>query len=106
MIVPPLPPESVVVSLDDYRIKKSATPCLHRQKSIDAPARIVTCSACNAVLDAFDALLELARNHERIKEQREHLDNEIKRRRASIEELRTEEKRVKARVRQWREKET
>lgn len=106
MIVPPLPPESVVVSLDDYRIKKNMSFCLHRQKQVDAIARTVTCSECKVVMDAFDALLELARNHERLKEQREHLTGEIKRRKEQIEQLRVEEKRVKARVRQWRAKET
>lgn len=54
-----------VVSLDDFRVTRGkGRYCQHRSKVIDANARRLECADCEAPLDPFDALLDLARHHD------------------------------------------
>jgi len=71
----------------DYR-------CLHRQTVLDTEARTVTCRACRKSLDPFDLLLSLAREERWF----DMWEREGKKLRARLAELRKEEQRVKARV--------
>jgi hypothetical protein len=69
--------------------------CRHHSYKLDTEDRTVNCGACGAGLDAFDTLLEYANKERRW----HHWDKEQRETQARLNELKEEEKRVKARTR-------
>jgi len=82
-----------------HRSKKTRY-CLHRSVLVDDNARTVECSKCGANLDPFAVLLTYARDGDRLR----WMYLEIQQANKTIEELKAEERRVKARLRNARKK--
>lgn len=76
--------------------------CHHSQHTaiIDRNARSLTCGECEAALDPYMFIDELARDGTRLVEIRKRYDALVK----TTSDLLREEKRIKARVRRWRAK--
>lgn len=72
--------------------------CSHAQTVVDLNAREVECEVCGAPLDPIQVLDRLARDGTNLRWARE----ELKRVKERVEELKAEEKRVKARLRRAR----
>lgn len=65
-----------IVGLDQIRINRSLQKickCEKRKFVMDTTNRRVTCNGCGAVVDPYEALLEIATNDERRTEQVKHL---------------------------------
>lgn len=73
--------------------------CTHQSVLVEEPTREVTCAQCGVVLDAFTVLLQYANRERRFEWSSQDVQREHKARRAQCEQLRAEEKRLKARVR-------
>jgi hypothetical protein len=69
--------------------------CKHKSVEVGSKKRIVVCNACGEYLDAFEILLQYAYDERRFSYHRGELDSIHKK----VDELKAEEKRVKARLR-------
>jgi hypothetical protein len=87
------------LAIGAYQIKKSGN-CGHyaRGRLVDATSRKVTCKACGDELDAFDCLLEVAKQHQSNNEHLARLEKDSKEARARLDNLLREEANAKARV--------
>ena len=68
--------KSDIVSFDFVRINRGRgkiCKCNPPHYEVDTTNRIVTCSDCGAVVDAFDALVSLAKMHEDIEETQQRM---------------------------------
>lgn len=74
--------------------------CRHRQKELDTESRTVSCVYCKKQLDAFDALVEIMRDERNALFAHQRYEEERKR----VQELRNEEKKIKARIRNAKRK--
>ena len=79
---------------------KRAPHCSHKQAWVDPHNRTVECRACGAVLDPFDYLMEIVHEGNRLV----RMYDAINRARTQVRELEDEERKLKGRVRSWREK--
>lgn len=68
--------------------------CQHRQMVVDESKRTIECQSCGAVLDPFDVHMQYARRERSWR----YWDRERKQAEARVEELKAEEKRIKARM--------
>lgn len=82
---------------EDITIKRGSV-CWHRCPEVNAEQRTVTCPNCGASLDPLTVLVSLARNRESLIFKEKHQRNEINRLQARVEELKREERNVKARL--------
>lgn len=73
--------------------------CECRRFLMDEHARTMECRDCGRVLDAFGWLLGFARTENGLLRRLEYLQEEQSRRNQSIERLKKEEQRIKARIR-------
>ena len=68
-------PETLI-QLDRVRIERGMgkiCKCSNRKYLLDTDNRQVTCRSCGALIDSYDALLEMSRNWERINEELERI---------------------------------
>lgn len=72
--------------------------CTHRTSRLDVNARRVYCRKCNVELDPFTVLDQFAREYEHHREGVETVRRERKRLSAVVEELKREERNVRARI--------
>ena len=79
-------------------IIKETRLCLHKAIIVHEADRIITCSACNAVLDPFNYLLEWAKGDRRIEMWRQHAEKELKEFREKLANLKRDEKNTRARL--------
>lgn len=84
----PGPPRQIKVKGHGYAF------CRHVGTEVDAETRTVTCRQCGKTLDAFDVLLEYARKERTWQNWRDQQRAAA----ARVEQLKAEEKRVKART--------
>ena len=76
-------------------VTNHAPMCRHSKLYVDAESRAVSCRGCSAHLDAFSVLLDFANKERHARHwDRERLDTQKR-----LHELKAEEKRVKARLR-------
>lgn len=73
--------------------------CLHRTSRLDVDARRVYCRKCNVELDPFTVLNEVAHEYERHRVGVEHAKREHRCLLQAVDELKREERNVKARIR-------
>ena len=99
-IVPRLPTMADDDGAPPPLVNQRTNLCCHwvHTAAVDIGSRSVVCSECGAELDPYDVLVRLARDGTKLVEARKRLRALTKR----IEELRAEERRVKARVKRWR----
>ncbi len=95
MDLEPLP----ITCLDDFRIEHTGRHCRHRAKRLDPSVRTVSCSECGAVLDPFDSLMDIARDHVNQRAAREVLARDKQRLQGQLAELKREVGSAKARKR-------
>ena len=69
--------------------------CHHHSYKLNSRERTVTCSACDAQLDAFEVLLDYARAERNWR----NWDTERLKQMAQLDELKAEERKIKARTR-------
>lgn len=87
-----------VILLGEYRVKRGKY-CGHLYtKLVNAEQREITCGQCDAVLDPFDCLAKLAQHHTALLQERKQLDADIRARRATLDQLKTEERNTRARL--------
>jgi hypothetical protein len=82
-------------------VKGSPKHCRHRVPVLDAEARTVECEGCGKALDAFQVLLEYADGERRW----QGWDQSVREKARELEELREEERKVKARTKNAARKE-
>lgn len=75
--------------------------CVHGQTTIVIEQRVVTCDSCGAALDPFAVLASIARNRDAAAATIRHHRNEINRLQLRLDELKREERNVKARTRRY-----
>lgn len=75
--------------------------CRHHSYKLDSTTRTVRCGVCQSQLDAFQVLLDYARDERSWR----HWDQERSRQMTQLEELKAEERKVKARLRNASRKE-
>lgn len=73
--------------------------CRHYPRHVRANTRSVVCGTCGAPLDAFDCLLEVARNHEHFEWNRRKAHADIKAAEARLKELERLEANARGRLR-------
>ncbi len=74
---------------------KSIRKCMHSCVDVDDSARIVYCRECDAVLDPTQVLIEFAYGERRL----QNFGATLRDMRMQIDELKKEERRIKARIR-------
>lgn len=92
-------------SLEPPLVHKRKNLCAHyaiHTAHIDGNAHTLVCSGCGADLDPYDYLVYLAQDGSRLMATRKRYRTLVKR----VEELLAEERRVRARVKRWRAKDT
>lgn len=98
------PPVAPVIRLDPDRqteIKREGPYCFHRQYQLDEGSRTVACGRCGTPLDAFQVLLDYAHGERHWR----YVDGEARDAAKRLEELKAEERRVKARTKNASKKE-
>ena len=73
--------------------------CSHRRVELVSDSRRVFCRDCAAEVDAFDALLDIARVPERYIESRKAAKREARRAHSELDEVKRELRNAKARLR-------
>ena len=100
-------PFRVAKSLLESHVKKPVPPksqyCRHRHSEMDSLERTVTCTDCGATLDPFDWMERTLDENARYWREQSELKKEIGSLHKKVEELKDEEKRVKARLRNARD---
>ena len=87
-----------VISLDAYRIERGSRYCSHASRIIDPNVRALRCDECGAQLDAFDCLLQIARDADHLAFRKKELKRQIAKLTARVEELKRVESNARARL--------
>lgn len=80
-------------------IKQNTAICRHWNVNIDEKNRSISCRKCGTIIDPFGYLLQWAEEERQTELNLICLKQDEKRLKKGIEELRAEEKRIKARIR-------
>jgi len=73
--------------------------CKHPRIIVCEKSRSLECDACGAAIDPFDFMLRWAKGDRCLEARKRQLEDEVKRISGSLEELKREEKNLKARLR-------
>jgi len=73
--------------------------CRHMNCEVNEHTRTVTCNHCGKTVDPFDWMLQAAKEERRIYSAALDVDNETKKRRKAIEEMKRVERNYKSRIR-------
>lgn len=89
-----------------FRPGKSITPrrdrlnhCRHMQVIADEKTRSLICESCGTVIDPFEYLWAIACKDDRLDYRKTRLEKEIKKLMPELEDLKRQERNIKARVR-------
>lgn len=80
-------------------VKERERNCSHPAILLDPGYRVVECEKCKEIIDPFDYLVEWANNDRNLNTMRKRIKAEIKRRSKILEELKRQERNLKARIR-------
>lgn len=90
---------------DAYPVRehKPSRRCDHRQTRFSKASRRLICLKCGEEVDAFDVVLKLAADRERLDQQREHVIRGCRMGEARLAEILRQERNAKARMRRLKE---